>query len=122
MLVDWFRIKGRSLHSLAFSFHRLTGIVLMIYLILHLTYLTSLRFGKESYEYLISLTVRPETLPFDLLLLLATVFHGVNGIRLVIHELGFVYEKRNLILYLTFGIVLIVWLYAGYLMFLLIMG
>jgi succinate dehydrogenase / fumarate reductase cytochrome b subunit len=112
-LVDWFRVRGRSLQSLSFSLHRLTGLVLFIYLLMHLSYLTSLKLGKEVYESLITTTVSPAFLPFDILLLLATIFHGVNGIRVVLNEFGIGYEARKAMLYVTYLITAVLWIIAS---------
>ena len=118
----WFTVKGRSLFSIAFSLHRLTGIVLTIYLCMHLAYLTSIRMGKEVFESFIATTVTPQFLIFDILLILAGVYHGVNGLRLIIHEFGLAYESRKSILYISVAIALIVWLIASYRMYIFVMG
>ncbi len=118
----WFTVKGRSLFSIAFSLHRLTGIVLTIYLCMHLAYLTSIRMGKEVFESFIATTVTPQFLIFDILLILAGVYHGVNGLRLIIHEFGLAYESRKSILYISVAIALIVWLIASYRMYTFVMG
>ncbi len=118
----WFTVKGRSLFSIAFSLHRLTGIVLTIYLCMHLAYLTSIRMGKEVFESFIATTVTPQFLIFDILLILAGVYHGVNGLRLIIHEFGLAYESRKSILYISVAIALMVWLIASYRMYVFVMG
>ncbi len=118
----WFTVKGRSLFSIAFSLHRLTGIVLTIYLCMHLAYLTSIRMGKEVFESFIATTVTPQFLIFDILLILAGIYHGVNGLRLIIHEFGLAYESRKSILYISVAIALIVWFIASYRMYVFVMG
>ena len=122
MWQKWFSVKGRSLFSIAFSLHRLTGIVLTIYLCMHLAYLTSIRMGKEVFESFIATTVTPQFLIFDILLILAGVYHGVNGLRLVLHEFGLAYESRRPILYISVAIALIVWFIASYRMYVFVMG
>jgi len=120
--LKWFEIRGKSLFSIAFSLHRLTGVVLAFYLIMHLSYLTSLRFGQEVYESFIATTVTPTFLVFDILLVLAGVYHGVNGLRLILHEFGFAYEIRKPLLYFTYVVTLIVWLIASYQLYRYVMG
>jgi len=121
-VADWFRVRGKSLQSVSFSLHRLTGIVLFIYLLMHLSYLTSLKFGKETYESLIATTVSPAFLPFDILLLLATIFHGVNGIRVVLNEFGIGYEVRKAMLYATYLITAVLWIIASVAMYNFVVG
>ncbi len=112
-VADWFRVRGRSLQSISFSLHRLTGLVLFIYLLMHLSYLTSLKLGRAVYESLIATTVSPAFLPLDILLLLATIFHGVNGIRVVLNEFGIGYEVRKAMLYATYLITAVLWIIAS---------
>ena len=114
----WFRFKGRSLFSWAFTFQRLTGVVLLIYLLAHLTYLSSLldRTGA-TYEGWIAITVSRQFLVFDILLVLCGVFHGVNGFRIILHEFGIAYEYRKPLLAIFTVIAVVVWLYASYVMY-----
>ncbi|MBE8539644.1 succinate dehydrogenase [Geoglobus acetivorans] len=118
----WFTLKGKSLNSLAYSFHRLTGIVLLLYLIAHLSFLTSLRIGEETYTAFISTTVRLETLPLDSLLFLATFYHAFNGLRVVLNEFGLLYEARKALIYLMTLLGLLFWLYSTYVMYLFLTG
>jgi len=116
-VLKWFAIRGRSVNSIAYSFHRITGIVLLVYLILHLGFLTSLRFGEDVYTAFISTTVKPETLPLDSLLFLATFYHAFNGFRVVLNEFGLFYEVRKALIYLMTLLTLIFWIYSTYLMY-----
>ena len=59
---------------------------------------------------------------FDVLLVLAGVYHGVNGLRLIVHEFGFAYESRRVLLYAAFALTLVLWLVASYQMYRLVMG
>jgi succinate dehydrogenase / fumarate reductase cytochrome b subunit len=120
--LKWFEFRGKSLFHISYSLHRLTGIVLVIYLVMHLSYLTSIRIGREVYEYFTSTTLTPAFLIFDILLVLAGVYHGVNGLRLILHEFGLGYELRRPLLYLCYLLTLVLWLYASYQMYLFVMG
>jgi succinate dehydrogenase / fumarate reductase cytochrome b subunit len=77
------RRPGRT----AFWLHRLTGIALAVYLLLHLAVLSQLRGGPERWGDFLVLARSPFFLGLDLLLLEAALFHGLNGVRLVF--LGF---------------------------------
>jgi len=119
----WFKVSGRSVFSLAFSFHRITGIILLIYLCMHLAYLTSLTDKTgQTYEELIGITVTPAFLAFDALLVLCGVYHGINGLRVIIHEFGLAYEYRKAILAISIVLILAVWFYASYVMYKLVVG
>ena len=114
----WFRFKGRSLFSWTYTFQRLTGVVLLIYLLAHLTYLSTLldKTGA-TYESMIAITVSRQFLVFDILLVLCGVFHGVNGFRIILHEFGIAYEYRKPLLAIFTVIAVVVWLYASYIMY-----
>lgn len=117
-VTKWFTVRGRSVFSWAFTFQRLTGVVLLIYLLMHLTYLSTLMDKTGStYEGMIAVTVSKQFLVFDLLLVLCGVFHGVNGFRIILHEFGVAYEYRKPLLVVFTLIAVVVWLYASYIMY-----
>ncbi len=122
MISDWFKVKGRSLSGISFSFHRITGIILLVYLALHLTFLTSLKYGREVYESLIEKTVQPATLPLDMILILATFYHAFNGMRVILHEFGLAIEFRRVLLYVTYILTIAFWIYASYVMYKFVVG
>lgn len=112
-LSKWFRPVG--LYDLAFILQRLTGIILVVYLCMHLAYLSTLR-DPNLYESFLSITTSPQYLPFDIMLILCGSYHGVNGIRIIIHELGFLHEYKRVVLIFTAILTVIVWLIASYMM------
>ncbi len=120
---DWFKFGNRSVFSIAFTFQRITGIILLIYLCMHLVYLTSLTDKSgATYETLIATTVSKQFLIFDLLLVLCGVYHGINGLRVILHEFGFAYEYRKALVGLATLLIAAVWLYASYVMYSLVGG
>jgi succinate dehydrogenase / fumarate reductase cytochrome b subunit len=120
--LKWFGVRGKSIFHISYSFHRLTGLILILYLIMHISYLTSLTFGEDVYEAFIATTVTPTFLAFDILLVLVGVYHGVNGLRLILHEFGFAYDARKPLLYLSYVVILVAWLYASYKLYAFVMG
>ncbi len=99
-----------SLNTLAFYLHRITGVILAIYLCMHLLFIGTVKTGE--YANLIKITLSKEFLPLDLLLFLAGIYHGVNGVRLIIHEFGLLYRYRKALLYATPVITLIIWIFV----------
>lgn len=68
----------------AFSLHRVTGVALTIYLLLHITlHSTALLFGPEVYDRLLSKLENPFGRLLELLTILAVVIHMSNGVRLL---------------------------------------
>ena len=71
--------------SLAFMLHRLTGVMLIGYLIVHITALTGLHDPIDFAEKM-ELLASPIFQAFEYLLFLPILFHSLNGIRLIIVE------------------------------------
>ncbi len=68
----------------AFSLHRVTGVALAIYLLLHITlHSTALLFSPDLYDRLLSKLGNPLGRLLELLTILAVVFHMSNGVRLL---------------------------------------
>jgi succinate dehydrogenase / fumarate reductase cytochrome b subunit len=65
--------------------HRLTGVMLIAYLLIHIVALTGLQNPITWHEKMILFT-SPVFLLFEYLLFLPILFHSLNGIRLVIVE------------------------------------
>ncbi|MEM0022290.1 MAG: succinate dehydrogenase [Archaeoglobaceae archaeon] len=113
-VLSWF--KYRSPFGMAFMFQRITGLILLFYLCLHLAYLTSLQ-SRDLYESLTALTVSKQFFIFDSLLILCGVFHGLNGLRIVVHELGFAHEKRKAVLVISVALTILGWILGSYILY-----
>ncbi len=109
----WFRPVG--IYDLAFLFQRLTGIILVIYLCMHLVYLSTLR-EPSIYESFLRVTTSPQYLPFDIMLVLCGVYHGINGVRIILHELGFLHEHKKVVLAIAIVTIIVAWVIASYMM------
>ena len=69
----------------SFSLHRVTGVVLTIYLLLHITlHSTALLFGPDVYDRVLSTLKNPFGRLLKLPTILAVVFHMSNGVRLLL--------------------------------------
>lgn len=74
--------------------HRLTGLALVLYGAMHLIVMTVFRMQGESfYEAVMRVFSNPGFKVGEYLVFAALVYHGLNGIRLMIQELGFVLGK-----------------------------
>lgn len=82
-----------NLERLLYILHRITGIGLTLYLFIHI-YETSMRmYGAETWMTTAELLDNP-IFHFGLfLVVLAAIFHGANGIRLILQELGLIAPK-----------------------------
>ncbi len=77
-----------------YLFHRITGLGLVLYLMLHLCVMTVFRVqGQGIYEIIMRLFDNPVFKAGEYLVFAAFIYHGLNGLRLILQELGFVLGK-----------------------------
>jgi succinate dehydrogenase / fumarate reductase cytochrome b subunit len=82
-----------GLERYLYSLHRLTGLGLLLYLLLHI-FVTSLRaLGEESWEASMGVFSSPFFAWGEFLVFLAFAFHALNGLRLILIELGYAVGK-----------------------------
>ncbi len=73
---------------LAWLLHRVTGLGLALYLFLHIWVTHTIGRGRESFDQVMVLLQSPLAHVAEVLLLGAVVFHGLNGIRIVLIDYG----------------------------------
>lgn len=84
----WAKIRGRHLGSVAFLTNRVTGLLLIAYLYLHLGVLYLLTQGSGSWASVLHLFKNHYFLALESLLILCILVHGLNGIRLALVGTG----------------------------------
>jgi len=76
-----------------YSLHRLAGVGLIVYLLLHI-FVTSFRLGGEEAWVKAMGTIDNPFFKFgEFLVVIAGVFHGLNGLRLILTEFGYFLGK-----------------------------
>lgn len=73
--------------------HRLSGIGLIAYMVLHIVETANRMRGEEAWAGLMSLFASAPFKVIEYLLFAAAVFHAMNGVRLLLTELGFFLGK-----------------------------
>lgn len=74
----------------SYVLHRFSGLAILLFLLLHIWEVTSVnRGGNAGFDAAMAATIKPILAVGEWLLFLALVFHGVNGIRLMLHDLGY---------------------------------
>jgi succinate dehydrogenase / fumarate reductase cytochrome b subunit len=73
--------------------HRLSGIGLLGYMVLHIVETANRMRGEEAWAGLMALFASPPFKVMEYLLFAAAVFHAMNGVRLLFTELGFFLGK-----------------------------
>ena len=79
-----------------YALHRITGLGMLFYFLMHI-FVTGRRLGgREQWEATMDFFHNPMFLVGEFLVFLAFVFHAVNGIRLILVELGLLIGKPGL--------------------------
>lgn len=73
--------------------HRLSGLGLIAYMVLHIVETANRIRGEQAWAGLMALFASPPFQVIEYLLFAAAVFHALNGLRLMITELGFFLGK-----------------------------
>lgn len=76
-----------------YSLHRLTGLGLLLYFIAHIVVTSSKALGREAWERSMSRVSGPVFTLGEYLVFAAFALHGLNGIRLILIELGIAVGK-----------------------------
>ena len=71
-----------------YTLHRATGLGLLAYFVLHIVVTSSRVFGPESWSKAMGAVSGPLFVVGEFLVFAAFAFHGLNGLRLVLLELG----------------------------------
>ena len=79
--------------------HRLSGLGLIAYMVLHIIETANRLRGEEAWAGLMTLFASPPFKVIEFLLFALAVFHAMNGIRLLLVELGFFLGKPTTPIY-----------------------
>lgn len=72
----------------AWLLHRVTGLAIILYLLLHIGVISSVLWGGGSFDAVMALLKRPLFAVGELMLVTAVMYHGLNGIRIILFDLG----------------------------------
>ena len=84
----WFGLPRRGVGGWAFLLHRLSGLVLVLYLGLHFYVLHSLTRGPAAYRAMLTLLNNPWLKALEVGLFATVAYHAFNGVRLVLMGLN----------------------------------
>lgn len=87
-VIGWVDNRRLNLERYFYTFHRASGLAIVGYLFIHI-YTTSTRLGgKRAWETLMEGLHHPLIYVGEFLLIAIVAFHGLNGVRLILAELG----------------------------------
>ena len=86
--------------------HRLTGIILVVYVFMHLSFITtaSLGNGEVSFDDLMATTSQPLFILMDFLLVVVVIYHAVNGFRVVLFDMGVGIKRQKLVFWVAMAV------------------
>jgi succinate dehydrogenase / fumarate reductase cytochrome b subunit len=113
----WIFPFKRSLGTWAFVFNRWSGVLLAVYLYVHLAILSMLAFSPTAYDQFLILARSPLGLLFDVALTLLILYHGLNGFRIVYAALAGKIEQHRGQFWAVAIVSLVLTLYSAYLIF-----
>jgi succinate dehydrogenase / fumarate reductase cytochrome b subunit len=88
-LMGWLSGGRYGVERYAYTLHRLTGLAILAYFLLHILVSSSRVLGQETWEAVMGYLDSPFFKVGEFLVYLAFAYHALNGIRLVATELGF---------------------------------
>lgn len=112
--------RYRAVGQLAFLLHRITGLGILLFLVIHIIDTSFVYFAPELYDEAIQIY---RSVPFmigEIFLVWAVFYHGFNGIRIIIFDLWKPewWEKDIAVksVYWTLALSILAWLPAAYIM------
>jgi succinate dehydrogenase / fumarate reductase cytochrome b subunit len=95
----WLEPRGRGHGGRALALHRVTGLVIVVYLYLHLGVLSMLLVGRSSWGSFLSLVTAKGFLALEVVLIGTVLFHGLNGIRVALVGSGIAVKHERTMLW-----------------------
>jgi len=89
----WYGSTKYNLEKYLYLLHRITGIGLVAFVLLHITLMGSRMYGEEAYHQIHGLLMNPLADVGMVIVVAGLLFHGFNGIRLLLHEYGLLFVK-----------------------------
>jgi succinate dehydrogenase / fumarate reductase cytochrome b subunit len=117
LIQRWILPFKRSVGTWAFVFNRWSGILLAIYLYVHLGILTTIAFSPNAYDQFLVVAKSPLGLLFDVVLVLLLLFHGMNGLRVIYAALAGKIEQHRSQFWTVVALTIVLTLYSAFLIF-----
>lgn len=87
-IVGWLGGGRWGLERYLYTLHRVTGLGLLLYFVLHIVVTSSRAFGEQAWTRAMGAVTGPLFTLGEFLVFAAFAFHAANGVRLVLVELG----------------------------------
>jgi succinate dehydrogenase / fumarate reductase cytochrome b subunit len=88
----------------AWLLHRISGLVLVVYLLAHIGVISQGRLqGQQGFDNLFKTLESPLFILLDVALVAAVIYHGFNGIRIVLMDVGVGIRSHKSVYYAVMG-------------------
>ncbi len=94
-LIGWLGGGRWGIERYLYTLHRITGLGILLYFILHIFVTCARVYGAEAWEKWMGIFGSPVFKIGEFLVFAAFAYHGINGIRLILIELGFAVGKAE---------------------------
>jgi len=98
----------------AFLLHRITGLALIFYLLMHIFVISRALNGAQTFDKLLAVLTSKPFILADLALLAAILFHGLNGIRIILFDTGVGIRQQKAIFWFMMAPAVIIWFVTAY--------
>ncbi len=86
---------GRGLGMWAFWLHRLSGLAIALYLMMHVLVISTVVGGSGNFNAAMTTLKAPIFVLLEMGLLACILIHGFNGVRIVLFDLGYGVKKQK---------------------------
>jgi len=97
----------------SFLLRRVSGMVLVLYLFMHLLVIGTAQGGSESFDNAMGIVQSPIFKLLEIGLLAAVIYHGIDGIRLLIMQAFGITDRRKTLFYTGIAISTILLIAGG---------
>jgi succinate dehydrogenase / fumarate reductase cytochrome b subunit len=95
---------GRGLGAWAFWLHRLSGLLIVFYLLLHILVISTAITGTGSFNGAMTFLKSPIFVLLEMALVATVLVHGMNGVRIVLFDLGYGIKQQKQIFWILMAI------------------
>jgi len=88
-LAGWISGGRYGAERYAYTLHRITGLGILFYFLLHILVTSSRIWGQQAWEDSMAIFETPLFKFGEFLVFIAFAYHALNGVRLIITELGY---------------------------------
>jgi len=81
---------------IAWLFQRISGLALVLYLIMHVYVIHHIALGRQAFDEIMAVVQSPLFHLAEAALLAAVVYHGVNGLRVILLDYGRAADKQKI--------------------------